>query len=174
MQGNRARESSACDFRGLEARPVHTVDHATEEELLSDEDSEFRGRTFEVGASGSSEVCAEGAFQLGRIDDRPEAVCADPEGFAAEVGPASNGSDRIEVAMGEFLADGVGQANPARDPLDRAVRIDPEELRSKGRGSKVEALGLDRGEGFCPRQRRMLSREFDEGAHGLVQRRGDG
>ena len=103
VEGDREGERPMRDLRRLEARAVHPVDHATQEEFLADEEAVVDGRLIKVHPARAAEIGPEGTFHRERIDVDAEASRSDAEGPTVEVDVLGERPDRLEIAGGEFL-----------------------------------------------------------------------
>ena len=153
------------DLRRLEARAVHPVDHATQEEFLADEEAVVDGRLIKVHPARAAEIGPEGTFHRERIDVDAEASRSDAEGPTVEVDVLGERPDRLEIAGGEFLGHEVGQAEAMGRPFDRSDRIDPKDLVIERGRPDLDPLGCKGRQGLRPREGRMFSGQFDERPH---------
>ncbi len=165
VEGDGKGERPVRDLRRLEARAVHPVDHAAQEELLADEEAVVDGRLIEVHPARAAEIRPEGTLQRERIDVDAEASRSDAEGPAVEVGLLGERPDRLEIAGREFLGHEVGQAQAMRRPFDGSDRIDPKDLIIERGRPDLDPLGSEGRQGLGPREGRMLSGQFDERPH---------
>ena len=165
MEGNRQGKRTAGDFRGLESRSVDAVDDAAEEEFIPDHQAEINRGGIQVHPTGPTEVGSQRSFESPFIEVDSEAPRPDAERPTVQVHVPREGTNCFEVPGGEFFADQVRKAQPMDGTLERADRIDSQDLTVKGGDPDVHAFRLEGGEGLRPRQGGMLARQFDEGAH---------